>query len=100
MKDYILNKHFILCGFLQKQAGPLRAWKRRWFSYEQNQNQLFYFRSPKDVAPLGRIRLSGATFTCPLNAESGTFHIQTPERTFILKVGTPGRSGSGLVIFR
>ncbi|XP_032411122.1 TBC1 domain family member 2A isoform X2 [Xiphophorus hellerii] len=74
-----------LCGFLQKQAGPLRAWKRRWFSYEQNQNQLFYFRSPQDVAPLGRIRLSGATFTCPLNAESGTFHIQTPERTFILK---------------
>ncbi|XP_016522032.1 TBC1 domain family member 2A isoform X1 [Poecilia formosa] len=74
-----------LCGFLQKQAGPLRAWKRRWFSYEQNQNQLFYFRSPQDVAPLGQIRLSGATFTCPLNAESGTFHIQTPERTFILK---------------
>uniref|UniRef100_A0A3B3TGZ8 PH domain-containing protein n=1 Tax=Poecilia latipinna TaxID=48699 RepID=A0A3B3TGZ8_9TELE len=54
-----------LCGFLQKQAGPLRAWKRRWFSYEQNQNQLFYFRSPQDVAPLGQIRLSGATFTCP-----------------------------------
>ncbi|XP_008419179.1 TBC1 domain family member 2A isoform X1 [Poecilia reticulata] len=74
-----------LCGFLQKQAGPLRAWRRRWFSYEQNQNQLFYFRSPQDVAPLGQIRLSGATFTCPLNAESGTFHIQTPERTFILK---------------
>ncbi|XP_043982550.1 TBC1 domain family member 2A isoform X1 [Gambusia affinis] len=74
-----------LCGFLQKQAGPLRAWKRRWFSYEQNQNQLFYFRSPQDVAPLGRIRLSGATFTCPPITESGTFHIQTPERTFILK---------------
>nr|XP_057920000.1 TBC1 domain family member 2A [Doryrhamphus excisus] len=74
-----------LCGFLQKQGGPLRAWKQRWFTYEEKKNQLFYYRMPQDVMPLGRVDLSAATFTYPLKAETGTFHIKTPERTFILK---------------
>ncbi|KAG7232143.1 hypothetical protein INR49_009501 [Caranx melampygus] len=77
-----------LCGFLQKQAGPLRAWKQRWFTYEEKKNQLFYYRTPQDVMPLGHVELSSATFTYPLKAESGTFHIKTPERTFILKAVT------------
>lgn len=75
-----------LCGFLQKQGGPLKAWKQRWFTYEEKKNQLFYYRTPQDVTPLGRVELNGATFTYPLRAERGTFHIRTPERTFILKV--------------
>ncbi|XP_074505592.1 TBC1 domain family member 2A isoform X2 [Sebastes fasciatus] len=74
-----------LCGFLQKQGGPLRAWKQRWFTYEEKKNQLFYYRTPQDVTPLGRVELCSATFTYPLKAENGTFHIKTPERTFILK---------------
>lgn len=76
-----------LCGYLLKQAGPLRNWKQRWFTYEEKKNQLFYYRTPQDVTPLGRVNLGGATFTYPLKAEKGTFHIRTPERTFILKVG-------------
>lgn len=75
-----------LCGFLQKQGGPLKAWKQRWFTYEEKKNQLFYYRTPQDVMPLGQVELTGATFTYPLRAERGTFHIKTPERTFILKV--------------
>ncbi|KAM9849606.1 TBC1 domain family member 2A-like [Aulostomus maculatus] len=74
-----------LCGFLQKQGGPLRAWKQRWFTYEERKNQLFYYRTPHDVTPLGFVELSAATFTYPLKAEGATFHIKTPERTFILK---------------
>ncbi|XP_028271333.1 TBC1 domain family member 2A-like isoform X2 [Parambassis ranga] len=77
-----------LCGFLLKQGGPLRAWKQRWFTYEEKKNQLFYYRTPQDVTPLGRVELSGATFTYPLKAEKGTFHIKTTERTFILKAMT------------
>ncbi|XP_072252494.1 uncharacterized protein [Leuresthes tenuis] len=77
-----------LCGYLQKQGGPLRAWKQRWFTYEEKKNQLFYYRTPQDVMSLGRVELSGATFTYPLKAEKGTFHIKTPERTFILKAVT------------
>lgn len=76
-----------LCGFLLKQGGPLKAWKLRWFTYEDKKNQLFYYRTPQDVMPLGRIELCSATFTYPLKAEKGTFHIKTPERTFVLKVG-------------
>ncbi|KAK2848712.1 hypothetical protein Q5P01_008546 [Channa striata] len=77
-----------LCGFLMKQGGPLKAWKQRWFTYEEKKNQLFYYRTPQDVTPLGWVELSGATFTYPLRAERGTFHIRTPERTFILKAVT------------
>ncbi|XP_017297136.1 TBC1 domain family member 2A isoform X2 [Kryptolebias marmoratus] len=77
-----------LCGYLLKQAGPLRTWKQRWFTYEEKKNQLFYYRTPQDVTPLGRVDLSGATFTYPLKAEKGTFHIKTSERTFILKAVT------------
>lgn len=86
-----------LCGFLLKQGGALKAWKQRWFSYQQKQNQLLYFRSPQDVTPLGRVDLSGATFSYPLSTDGGTFHIQTPERTFVLKVGGRGESGRILV---
>ncbi|XP_019713757.1 TBC1 domain family member 2A [Hippocampus comes] len=77
-----------LCGFLLKQGGPLRAWKRRWFVYEEKQNQMFYYRTPQDVTPLGRVDLSSAAFTYPLKAETGTFHIETPERTYTLKALT------------
>lgn len=76
-----------LCGFLLKQGGPLKTWKLRWFTHEDRKNQLFYYRTPQDVMALGRIELGSATFTYPLKAETGTFHIKTPERTFILKVG-------------
>ncbi|XP_061690425.1 TBC1 domain family member 2A isoform X2 [Syngnathoides biaculeatus] len=77
-----------LCGFLQKQGGPLRAWKRRWFTYEEKQNQMYYYRTPQDVTPLGRVDLTSATFSYPLKAEMGTFHIETPERIYTLKAVT------------
>ncbi|KAM9795573.1 TBC1 domain family member 2A [Neosynchiropus ocellatus] len=77
-----------LCGFLQKQGGPLKTWKWRWFAYEASQNQLFYYRTQHDVTPLGQVPLGSATFTCPLQAEGGTFHIHTPERTLVLKAVT------------
>ena len=76
-----------LCGYLAKRGGPLRAWKRRWFMYEEKKSQLFYYRTAQDLTPLGRVGLGSATFTLPLKGEEGCFHIQTPERTYILKVG-------------
>ncbi|KAG7277965.1 hypothetical protein CRUP_022135 [Coryphaenoides rupestris] len=74
-----------LCGYLDKQGGPLRTWKHRWFTYEEKKSQLFYYRTPQDVTPLGCVALGSATFTYPLKGEDGSFHIQTPERTYILK---------------
>ncbi|XP_058654785.1 TBC1 domain family member 2A isoform X4 [Onychostoma macrolepis] len=74
-----------LCGYLNKQGGPLKAWKSRWFVYEEKSCQLFYYRMAQDINPLGKVDLSRATFSYPLHGEEGTFHIQTPERTVILK---------------
>ncbi len=75
-----------LCGYLNKQGGPLKAWKSRWFVYEEKSCQLFYYRMAQDINPLGKVDVSRATFSYPLHGEEGTFHIQTPERTVILKV--------------
>ncbi|XP_061642528.1 TBC1 domain family member 2A isoform X2 [Phyllopteryx taeniolatus] len=77
-----------LCGFLEKQGGPLRAWKRRWFTYEEKQNQMYYYRTPQDVTPLGRVDLTSATFSYLLKGEMGTFHIETPGRIYTLKAVT------------
>lgn len=85
-----------LCGYLHKQAGPLKAWKFRWFTYEAKKSQLFYYRTAQDVNPLGKVELRNATFSYPLQGEEGTFHIQTPERTFILKVWLLSLCGKGL----
>uniref|UniRef100_A0A3B4C8T3 TBC1 domain family, member 2 n=1 Tax=Pygocentrus nattereri TaxID=42514 RepID=A0A3B4C8T3_PYGNA len=74
-----------LCGYLHKQGGPLKAWKYRWFTYEEKKCQLFYYRTAQDLNPLGKVELCNATFSYPLQGEEGTFHIQTPERIFILK---------------
>uniref|UniRef100_A0A8C9TH85 TBC1 domain family member 2 n=1 Tax=Scleropages formosus TaxID=113540 RepID=A0A8C9TH85_SCLFO len=74
-----------LCGYLGKLGGPLKSWKCRWFVYEEKQCQLFYYRTAQDVNPLGRIELASATFGFSLQAEEAVFHIQTPERVFVLK---------------
>ncbi|CAB1337318.1 unnamed protein product [Coregonus sp. 'balchen'] len=74
-----------LCGYLLKQGGPMKSWKSRWFTYEEKKSQLFYYRMAQDVTSLGKIELCSATFGYPLQGEHGTFHIQTPERTFVLK---------------
>ncbi|KAJ8015546.1 hypothetical protein DPEC_G00027250 [Dallia pectoralis] len=74
-----------LCGYLLKQGGPLKAWKSRWFTYEEKKSQLFYYRTAQDVTPLGRVELCCATFGYPLQGEQGTFHIHTSERIVVLK---------------
>ncbi|XP_072553752.1 TBC1 domain family member 2A isoform X1 [Paramormyrops kingsleyae] len=74
-----------LCGYLHKLGGPLRSWKCRWFTYEEGKCQLFYYRTPQDANPLGHVELARATFGYPLRGDEGTFHVQTPERTFVLK---------------
>lgn len=79
-----------LCGFLLKLGGPLKNWKQRWFCYEEQKNQLLYYRRPQDLTPLGQVGLSGATFSPLLDIHSSSsFQIHTPQRTFTLKVGGP-----------
>ncbi|KAJ8339807.1 hypothetical protein SKAU_G00344400 [Synaphobranchus kaupii] len=74
-----------LCGYLHKMGGPLKGWKSRWFVYEERNCKLIYYRMAQDANPLGHVQLTNATFSYPLQADEGTFHIQTPQRTFVLK---------------
>ncbi|XP_063312035.1 TBC1 domain family member 2A [Pelobates fuscus] len=76
-----------LCGYLHKlgMKGPLKAWKYRFFSYDDKKCHLTYFRIATDVCPLGSIDVSSATFDVKLEMEEGTFEIRTPNKVFILK---------------
>ena len=42
-------------GFLTKQGGRIKTWKRRWFVVSDS--CLYYFKSEKDKEPLGIIPL-------------------------------------------
>ncbi|XP_073202124.1 TBC1 domain family member 2A isoform X6 [Lepidochelys kempii] len=76
-----------LCGYLNKLGvkGPIKAWKSRWFFYDENKCHLLYCRTAQDVNPLGSIDLSSASFDCQVEADEGVFEIRTPSRVFILK---------------
>ncbi|XP_058883919.1 TBC1 domain family member 2A-like isoform X2 [Acipenser ruthenus] len=74
-----------LCGYLNKLGGPLKAWKARWFVFEEKKCQLYYYRTSQDVNPLGSIDLANATFGYPDQAQEGTFQIQIPGRVVVLK---------------
>ncbi|XP_055077766.1 TBC1 domain family member 2A-like isoform X2 [Periophthalmus magnuspinnatus] len=73
-----------LRGYLLKRGGTLKAWKQRWFVFVEEKNALDYFRTPRDVMPLGQVCLNHASFTCE-GVEPGIFHLHTPERTITLK---------------
>ncbi|XP_058879400.1 uncharacterized protein LOC131737003 [Acipenser ruthenus] len=69
-----------LCGYLNKLGGPLKAWKARWFIFEEKKCQLYYYRTSQDVNPLGSIDLANATFGYPAQDQEETFQIQIPGR--------------------
>jgi len=64
-------------GWLTKEGGRAKTWKRRWFILKTN--MLFYFQDPQDGAPLGTIPLTdikiraypGRPFAFELCATSG-----------------------------
>ncbi|XP_075060723.1 TBC1 domain family member 2A isoform X2 [Mixophyes fleayi] len=76
-----------LCGYLYKlgMKGPLKAWKYRFFSYDEQKCCLLYYRMASDVCPLGCIELCTSTFHLSVQAEEGMFQIKTPTKAFVLK---------------
>ncbi|XP_059534333.1 LOW QUALITY PROTEIN: TBC1 domain family member 2B [Myotis daubentonii] len=56
-----------LCGYLQKLSGkgPLRGYRSRWFVFDARRCCLYYFKSPQDALPLGRLDIAGASFSYP-----------------------------------
>jgi len=84
-----------LSGYLMKQGakGPIRGWKKRWFTLAKGSQYIEYFRYPKDPEPLGRIDILAVTAAepCPnnlgLRKDRGEFAFQfkTPGRTYFLQ---------------
>lgn len=88
-------------GWLTKQGGTIKSWKKRWFVLSAN---LFYYKSQEDLYPAGVIALERAIIR-PLSALPGKpglfrkaggsdrkgredvwcFSITTPSRTFYLQ---------------
>ncbi|XP_053155473.1 TBC1 domain family member 2A isoform X2 [Hemicordylus capensis] len=76
-----------LCGYLNKYSAkaPIKAWKSRWFFYDENKCHLLYYRTAQDMNPLGSIEISSASFDLKVGSDEGVFEIRTPSKDFILK---------------
>ncbi|KAJ7334968.1 hypothetical protein JRQ81_012909 [Phrynocephalus forsythii] len=77
----------ILCGYLNKFSAkaPVKAWKSRWFFYDESKCHLLYYRTAQDLNPLGSIDVSSASFDIQVGADEGVFEIKTPSKDFVLK---------------
>lgn len=93
-----------LCGYLQKLSGkgPLRGYRSRWFVFDARRCHLYYFKSPQDALPLGRLDIADACFCYPgadEAAEPGAelpahFQVHSAGAVAVLKVGRPPRPAS------
>jgi len=80
-------------GWLTKQGGRIKTWKRRWFILSDN--CLFYFKTPSDVEPCGIIPLENVTVAIApvtINKRAHCFMLQnhTQELMKACKVGSDG----------
>lgn len=86
-----------LKGYLMKQGGKVKSWKKRWFVLDGN--CLFYFNSSSDKDPLGIIPLENLTVSA-LNPSSSskrryTFQLQNPNEG---PIKATVRKGSSMVV--
>lgn len=75
-------------GFLTKQGGSYKSWKRRWFRIHES--KLSYYHNVGDQKPIKTIDLIGAQVS--LSKKSGNrqfmFEIKTPKRTYYLNASS------------
>lgn len=86
-----------LCGYLQKLSGkgPLRGYRSRWFVFDARRCYLYYFKSPQDALPLGRLDIADACFIYEGPEEAGEsgaeppahFQVHSGGVVTVLKVG-------------
>lgn len=86
-----------LKGYLMKQGGKVKSWKKRWFVLDGN--CLFYFNSSSDKDPLGIIPLENLTVSA-LNPTTSskrryTFQLQNPNEG---PIKATVRKGSQMVV--
>lgn len=69
-------------GFLTKQGGSIKTWKKRWFVLKND--TVYYFKNQKDPEQTGEIKLE-ATTVC--QSEPGL----NKKKRYYFSIGTPGR---------
>ena len=74
-------------GFLHKQGGNYKNWKRRYFILSEN--LLSYYKSPGDAQPIGVIQLLYSNVKLMTNEEKDhVFGLITPARTYLFCADT------------
>jgi len=91
-QDDVEDDRPLMQGFLTKQGGKTKSWKRRWFVFRGN--TISYYKKKTDSEELGVISLRSLTEAgssikdeLPLEIPNG-FAIITPERTYYLGADT------------
>jgi copper chaperone CopZ len=77
------------CGYMTKQGGLVKSWKRRWFILKDN--ELYYFRGKADNAQAGVILLDNTSTVNNAEKKLGKkncFEITTKDRTYYLYTDT------------
>jgi hypothetical protein len=71
-------------GFLTKQGGSIKTWKKRWFVLKDG--SIFYFKTPKDLSPKGTIDLekNSKIGDTSLTKKKYAFQVETAQRTFLI----------------
>jgi len=71
-------------GYLTKEGGGFKSWKRRWFVLRND--ALSYFKKEGDAEPIGVISLlsTGIIKSADRKKKLNTFEVPTPSRTFFL----------------
>ncbi|MDP2434825.1 MAG: Sec7 domain-containing protein, partial [archaeon] len=64
-------------GWMRKQGGRVKTWKRRWFVLSAN--CVYYFKFPEDKEPLGIIPLENLDVR-PVNVKKCEFEIFSPQK--------------------
>eukprot|EP01137_Pigoraptor_chileana_P034708 Opistho-2@27665 len=70
----------VLAGYLTKQGGAVKSWKKRYFTLKGTKLQ--YFKSAKDATELGVIDLSECDKLVESTVKPHGFEVHTPNRIF------------------
>jgi len=75
-------------GFLTKQGGSIKTWKKRWFVLKGD--TLYYFKTQKDPEQTGEIKLEKTTKCTNEGKKKGKvyFAVATPNRKYMIHADT------------
>eukprot|EP00294_Goniomonas_avonlea_P006280 CAMPEP_0114559828 /NCGR_PEP_ID=MMETSP0114-20121206/11128_1 /TAXON_ID=31324 /ORGANISM="Goniomonas sp, Strain m" /LENGTH=462 /DNA_ID=CAMNT_0001745321 /DNA_START=12 /DNA_END=1400 /DNA_ORIENTATION=+ len=76
-------------GFLTKQGGRFKSWKKRWFVLHADSKQLSYYKNKGDKEPAGSIPVVGSTLSKADDVKAHCFKIgASGARTYVIHAET------------